>query len=550
MKPTSIISFMATGLTILVSLGAAPGYGAETASQVSAVDVAKAFQRGREYLVGLANPDGSFGGSGGSESGIGGISAFIFMTLACLDEDPATPHMSKGLDYLLQVDADQGFGSRQGYCVPIRIIGLSHMYSKLQGEKKDAVRRKIAEDVTRLVKGQATNGGWRYMLKGGSDHDFSVAQWPLLAFHEANLAGIEFPLDSLRKARDLYYKCQNPDGGWHYNVKGPSYGSMSAAGAASLFILNDVLDPSAGCPCTSGYSRPPDKENKRRMDLALGWLDKNFSSSENPHSKDQPGAGRTLYWLYIAERVGLASGYKYFGDHDWYKEGAARIVASQMNGRWGDTVNTCFALLFLFKGRAPLLFNKVQFDGDWNSHPRDIAFLTRYIERLQEQPLRWQVVDLKAPMEELREAPILYISANSPPTWDQAPEALKKLREFTDTGGTILFEASCGNPKVRKWFMDFAKKVWPEWSLQTLAPEHDVFNQPMPLKARPALQGIDDSRRTIVFYSPDDVSCAWQAKGMASKDYLLKWGINLYTYATKHSPLRPRLAAAPDKAAP
>jgi len=556
MKPTSMISFMAASLAILVSLGGVPGYGAETASQVSAVDVAKAFHRGRAYLVGLANPDGSFGatgtvGSGSAESGAGGISALVFMTLASMDEQPNLPHMSKGMDYLLQVDPDQGFGSRQGYCVPIRIIGLSSMHSKLQGEKKDAVRRKIMEDVTRLVKGQATNGGWRYTLKGGSDHDFSVAQWPILAFREANLAGIEFPLDSLRKARDLYYKCQNADGGWPYITRGLSYGSMSAAGAASLFILNDVLDPSAGCPCTGGRSRPPDAESERHIDSALGWLSKNFTSNENPRSKDQPGTGRTLYWLYSAERAGIESGRKYFGGHDWYREGAARIVASQnTNGNWGSPADTCFALLFLYKGRAPLLFNKVQFDGAWNMHPRDVASLTRYIERSQGQPLRWQIVDLKAPVEELREAPILYITAESPPTWDQVPEDLKKLREFTDTGGTILFEASCGSPKVRKWFMDFAKKVWPEWTLQALAPGHDVFNQPMPLKARPALQGIDDGRRTIVFYSPDDISCAWQAKGVASKEYLFKWGVNLYAYATKHSPLRPRLAAAPDKAAP
>jgi hypothetical protein len=526
MKPTSMMSFMATGLAILVSLCVVPGYGAETAGNVSAVDVAKAFQRGREYLVGLANPDGSFRATR-EEGGIGCISALVFMTLAGTDEDPAKPHMAKGLNYLLDLDSDQGFGqddaNRQGYAVPIRIIGLSYVHNKLLGDKRTAVRQKMTEDIMRLTVGQATNGGWRYALKGGADYDFSVSQWPILAFREANLVGIKFPLDSLRKARGLYYKGQNTDGGWHYQLKGPSYGSMSAAGAASLFILNDMLDPSVGCPCGNGRSRPHDASLDRRINLSLAWLDKNFSTTENPLAQGAPRAAQVFYWLYSAERAGIASGRKYFGDHDWYKEGAARIVASQnKNGNWGDTADTCFALLFLYKGRAPVLFNKVQFDGDWNMHPRDVANLTRYIEQTQGQPLRWQVVDLKVPVEELREAPILYITAESPPKWDQEPEALKKLREFTDTGGTILFEASCGNPNVRKWFMDFAKKVWPEWTLQALAPEHNIYNQPMPLKAQPALQGIDDGRRTIVFYSPDDISCAWQTKEVASKDYLFK----------------------------
>jgi len=531
-------------LAMIVALASLP---ATPAGAVTDEEVLKAIEAGREHLLGLSKPDGSFGGSGGDAGGGGGVSALVFMTLAYMGEHPNRPAMSKGLDYLLNLDADQGFGSRPGYCVPIRIMGLSYIHNKLLGDKRTAVRQKLQEDILRLTVGQATNGGWRYALKGGNDYDFSVSQWPILAMREANLVGIEFPTDSLRKARELYYKFQHPDGGWHYQAGPVSYGSMSAAGAASLFIINDVLDPSSGCPCAGGRSRPPDAENERHLDAALAWISKNYTSANNPKSEGQPGNGRTLYWLYCAERVGIASGYKYFGDHNWYREGAETLLKQGKTGTWGDTVNTCFALLFLYKGRAPVLFNKLKFDGIWNAHRRDMANLTGYIERAKEQQFHWQIVELKAQMDELHEAPILYITAESAPKWDEDPAAQKKLRQFTDTGGTVLFEASCGNAGVRKWFQDFAKKVWPEWNLKPLGPDHGVFTYPTPLKQRPELLGIDDGIRTSVFYALDDISCNWQTRALATKDYLFRWGINLYTYATDGAPLRAKLAGVQPK---
>ena len=529
-------------LAVMASFPATP------AGAVTDDEVVKAIDAGREHLISMAKGDGSFSGGGGPEAGQGGISALVFMTLAYMREHPNRPYMSKGLDYLLNLDADQGFGTRQGYCVPIRIMGLSYIHPYLLGDKRTAVRQKLTEDILRLTVGQANNGGWRYALKGGNDYDFSVSQWPILAMREANLVGIEFPTDSLRKARDLYYKLQHPDGGWHYQAGPVSYGSMSAAGAASLFIINDVLDPSAGCPCNGGRSRPPDAENERHLDLALAWLWKNYTSTQNPKSEGQPGHGRTLYWLYCAERVGIASGYKYFGDHNWYKEGVESLLKDQKGGSWGSTDNTCFALLFLYKGRAPILFNKLRFDGIWNAHRRDMANLTTYIERAKEQQFHWQIVETKSPLDELHEAPILYITAETVPAkWDEDTEFQKKLRAFTDTGGTILFEASCGNPTVRKWFQDFSKKVWPEWNLKPLGPDHGVFAFPTPLKQRPELMGIDDGIRTSVFFALDDISCNWQTRAVATKDYLFKWGINLYTYATDQAPLRAKLAGAAPK---
>jgi hypothetical protein len=345
---------------------------------------------------------------------------------------------------------------------------------------------------------------------------------------------------------------------------------MTAAGLASLFIITDLVDPGSGCPCKGGESAKGGIEIDRRIDAALEWLGDNFEAAANPHAGRRGVIADAYYWLYSAERVGMAAGYKYFGRHNWYVEGAEYLLQSQeADGSWKRPPDpepqgkglppvpqarafgpeTCFALLFLHKGRAPVLFNKVRFNGTWNAHRRDIANLTRFIEWAKEQAFQWQIVDLEAPAEELHEAPILYITAESIPAWTAREKA--KLREFTDTGGTILLEASCGHAGVRAWFEGLAKELWPEWPLKKLPDDHPVFADPHPLaKARPDLEGIHDGLRTFLFYSPDDISCAWHTRAHAARDYCFRWGINLFTYATDKAPLRARLAEkAPEEEA-
>ena len=499
-------------------------------------DVRQAIEKGRQYLVSQAKPDGSFAVG----KMVGGHSALVFMTLAYMGEHPNRDHMSNGLVYLMGLDPDTGFDNRQGYALPIRVMGLSYIYKKLLGDRRRLVALQAKQDIIRMQAGQTTTGGWRYKLEPNKDYDFSVTQWPILAMRDAQRAGIEFPdpRGHLARALALYLKGHNSDGGWAYQAgKGKSYGSMTAAGLASLFIIADFLEPNSGCPCVHGKSRRDVTQTERAMDAALKWLGKHFSASNNPEK-----GGRTLYWLYCVERVGIAAGYKYFGTHNWYKEGVAELVKKQgKDGKWGNLEDTCFALLFLYKGRAPILFNKLKFDGVWNAHRRDIANLTHFIERTKEQMFHWQIVELRAPLEELHDAPILYITAESVPNFTD--EQKKKLRAFTDTGGTILFEASCGNAAVRSWFTKFAAEIWPEWQLVKLPREHGAWNALHQMKARPEALGVGDGVRTAVFYSPDDVSCAWQTQAVARRGYLFDWGINLYTYATDGAPLRAKLAA-------
>ena len=520
-------------------------FGPATAKAVTDEDVVKALDKAQAYLIGLQQPDGAWPEQGGGLAGSYGQSEMALFTLAYIGVHPNRDVMTKALDTVLLRPL------QHTYAVSMRAMALAILQKKLASDKRDTMRQAMNADAVWLETAQGSHGGWDYgsLSGGGGRFDLSNTQMAILALRELALAGHETPILIWQRAQALYFKLQQQDGGWNYGAGGinigecPSYGSMTAAGLASLFITSDNLEPGRGCPCRSGKSTLAGGDLDRRVDSALGWLEKNFLPDANPRVPDNPGTQwQRFYWLYAVERVSIASGYKYFGTRNWYKEGAEILLKIQAaNGSWGNLPDTCFAILFLYKGRAPVLYNKLQFKGEWNNHRRDIANLTDYIERTKEQMFHWQIVGLQAPVEELHDAPILYITAETVPEFTAEEE--QKLRAFTDTGGTILFEASCGNPVVRAWFKDFVQKVWPEWTLKPIGPEHGSFLDPYALKQRPEILGLDDGLRTFLFYAMDDISCPWNTRAFTAKEYLFKWGINLYTYATDQSPLRAKLAA-------
>jgi len=512
--------------------------------------VVKAIEKAQKYLISQQGGGGAWKEQKHHQSPVPcGHTEMALFSLVYSGVHPNREAISKGMNALISRGA-LGYT----YATSMRAMAYAHLQKKLSGAKRDLVRKALIADAMWLVQAQGSHGGWNYTSLGGSGgrYDLSNTQMAMLALREAALAGVEIPRFVWERSMRLYFAQQKNDGAWNYGEhnkglgqKTPGYGTMTAAGLASIFITMDNLNLASGCPCQNGRSARLGGDFDRRVDLALGWLGKNFKpdvSPKHPNGLDK----HKRYWLYSVERVGIAAGYKYFGTRNWYKEGATHLVRAQSgNGSWGGIPETCFCLLFLYKGRAPILYNKLEYKGQWNNHRRDIPNLTSYIEKVKEQPFHWQIVSLKAPVAELHDAPVLYITAETPPEFSDAHK--KKLRQFTDTGGTILFEASCGSPEVRKWAQDFIKAVWPEWSLKPLGPDHGSFKHPHPLKQRPEILGLHDGLRTFLFYAMDDISCAWQMKSYARRSYLFQWGINLFTYATDQSPLRAKLQARQPK---
>src|SRR5262249_20127143 len=148
---------------------------------------------------------------------------------------------------------------------------------------------------------------------------------------------------------------------------------------------------------------------------------------------------------------------RFFGEHDWYREGAKMLLEFQnpIAGHWVGSghheshpvLGTSFALLFLSKGLAPVLINKLKFGPrqpakpleiaghDWNRHPRDIRNLVDSLSGMKGWPALLTTQELDLPraakaqnIDALLQAPVLYITSDMRPQFN--PEELKLIKDY------------------------------------------------------------------------------------------------------------------------
>ncbi len=453
----------------------------------------------------------------------GGITALCTYALLAAGEKPQEERMARTLKWLAECDT-HGTYARALRANVWGMLGRNNKY-----------RTNLDEDVKWLRKAMDSQGAYSYD-KGKRDKkgrrvgsgDNSNNQLAVLGVWAGKRNGVEVPLKYWRTVEGYWKDRQNPDGGWCYGRKQSSYGAMSTAGLATMFICFDALYYKEFRKC---------KVRKKGYDpvvRGLEWMDRNFSAVENPGK----GMHSYYYYLYGVERVGLASGYKYFGKKNWYKLGTANLVKKQgADGRWSGLSQTSFALLFLARGQQPVLFNKLKYPGSWNCRPRDLANLTRWISRTFERELNWQIIHLGTPVAEWHDAPILYISgATAPKFTDKDIEA---LREFVHQGGVIFSEAACSKGAFNMAMQRCYAKMFPQYELARLDRDHPVYNVHFKIRRR-GLMGVSNGVRLLAVHSPAEVSLAWQMNAYATKKDIFCLGANIYFYATDKGSLRNR----------
>ena len=125
-------------------------------------------------------------------------------------------------------------------------------------------------------------------------------------------------------------------------------GSMTTAGVACFHIVMEGLWRSR---------KFKGKERKLVRDAVrdgLAWMQAHFSVETNPAVPKREGNPHHYYYLYGLERMGMLTGRRWLGDHDWYKEGADLLLAQQWeDGSWGDTLHSSYAVLFLKRATRP-----------------------------------------------------------------------------------------------------------------------------------------------------------------------------------------------------
>ncbi|MFH1747536.1 MAG: DUF4159 domain-containing protein [Planctomycetota bacterium] len=489
-------------------------------ADVTGAQVKLAIRKGVPAVRSMQNADGTWP----ERHRPGGETCLATLALLHAGEAADSPAIAAALPYI------SSLSNEHVYVVALKIMVLAEIDAQVYA-------REIRAAAQWLISAQTSQGLWSYGLKA-QRFDHSNSQFAMLGLHAAAQAGVKIPQTVWRKAYNAITRNQNDDGGWAYQATGSSYGSMTAAGVADLLILGARLGTGRGI---QKGSDPSCGRVKSDQPLAAGmqWLGRHFRADTNPRRE----RSYVHYWLYAVERCGMMSGQRYFGKHDWYREGANYLVRTQSNnGLWNSQiVDTSFALLFLAKGHKSLLIQKLQWSDDdaWNPDPRGVAHLIAFIGDKLGQPVAWQAVRFDSPLEDWLAAPLLYIHGREFPTWNSNQRA--KLREFVEQGGTLLFGACCGRREFSDGFQAFAVDTFPEVPLHELGAEHAVYHTIHDCPPS-GLQGLDVGCRTSVLFLPKDISYLWQEGDVAGASKLaLELGTNIAAYALGRRPLIDRL---------
>ncbi|HEY2588767.1 MAG TPA: DUF4159 domain-containing protein, partial [Tepidisphaeraceae bacterium] len=257
-----------------------------------------------------------------------------------------------------------------------------------------------------------------------------------------------------------------------------------------------------------------------------------------------------------------------FGAHDWFTDIAGRLVKSQkQDGSWTSSYpgaaeldSTAFALLFLARGQAPVLMNKLDYHlhapppgqapkpttaptsgpgsvvvaVNWNERPRDLANLANFVGHQTESFRNWQIVTLQALPEDLHDAPVLYVSGNE--ALDLTPDDVKRLKLFIQQGGTVLGNADCGRKEFIQSFQALGKAMF-GGTFRELPPQHPVYtHEQFPAKrwrTHPSVLGLTNGVRELMVLVPNaDLARWWQnPTGAAGHEEAFELGTDLYEYA-------------------
>jgi len=217
----------------------------------------EAIASGLEALSRQQREDGSFGGQRyGSNAGITALACLAFMSDGSTpDRGPWSEPIRRGLEFILEnvnetglIAAETSHGPMYGHGFAALFLG--EVYGMTLGGpdagQAERVHDALVRSVRLIVQTQNDEGGWRYNPVP-HDADISVTICQIMALRAARNAGIEVPKETIDRAVEYVRACQNPDGGFSYQLTGGgSAWPRSAAGVASLFYAgiydDDAID--------------------------------------------------------------------------------------------------------------------------------------------------------------------------------------------------------------------------------------------------------------------------------------------------------------------
>lgn len=551
----------ATLLTAVLITVAAASIGRAQPEPKLVDQVRNSIERGVRFLRDQERGRGNWEVDAESAARKGGWTALAMLALLQSGISPQDEMIQRGLKYLRTLPPEQTY-----------TVGLQTMVFCLAGQPEDGPR--IKANVAWLERAMVKNptmAGWGYGNDGGFP-DNSNTQYALLGLHEALQAGHQVSPEKLRTIRQFFLQSQQRDGGWTYRGGGFTTMTMTTAGLCNLLICGMDLQTGKALLQADGSALNCGLYDEiRPIRNALDWIGTNFPGRMNREAARR--LHHVFYALYGVERAGRLTGQRFFGGHDWYRVGSKFLVEQQrQDGSWGfqagepafgldnwPVVATSFSLLFLSKGRTPVLVSKLAHNvGDgWNNKRSDMRNLTDFCSReiFKGMPLAWQIFDIRqsaaedadsirALADELLASPIVYFNHHTRVPGGREKELLK---EYLGNGGFVVAEACCGRPEFDGEFRALVRELFPDNELFRIPPGHPLWTATgkfvVPDNEFP-VYGISQGCKIVLLYLPRPIAGYWEAKDDKSRrgEIAFKLGASIVAYATGLEPPKPRLS--------
>ncbi|XAM00728.1 DUF4159 domain-containing protein [Phycisphaeraceae bacterium D3-23] len=498
--------------------------------QLTDEEVTVAIDKIKDYLFESQDASGAWFGSyqsgpnDGNEAHRWGETAMAVLALIVSGESPQRPEIQKALELLAEVEI-QGV-----YPLSMR----THVWSYLPERFKPLLNR----DGSTMLESAYQGARFNYYVYGTDRFnpndtriDNSTTQYGILALWQVAKRGGRIPDPFWRAAVENFLEMQKNDGGWAYSTAPNTTQSMTCAGLAVMLVAQQEL--------FRGQDTPNDAV-QASINAGLDFLDRNWSIAEmNAH-------GGASYTFYGYERVGLASGRKYFGGEDWFAAIARHIVGK--NARYGDSVHmAAFELMFLARGRVPVWINKLQIDGvDWNNRPNDVYFLNRYISNFIETEVNWQIVDINTDPDEWMSAPLMWLS--SPRAIDFTDEQVAKIKRYLDMGGTLIVNPENRSSAMRDSVMTLAERMYPHLAFADMEATHPMarlVSGEQQARRGPAIKVLSNGARDLIILPQQDWGMDFQRDENPDpgRDDHWRYITNIYAVVTDRGKLTPRLSS-------
>ncbi len=285
-------------------------------------ELEQAVTRGLDFLARSQREDGAWTDSSyGRVPGVVGLAMLAFLAHGDVpDEGKYGQVIRRAADYILKNQQPNGLlaeasGGSPMYSHGFATLALAEAYGVLDDDRVGPALKKA---VGLIVSTQNRLGGWRYSV-GATDADTTVSGAQMMALRAAANAGIEVPIETIKRGVEYYKSCFCPGGGFGYT--GRDSPTPARAGIGMLIL------------CLSGEYR------SQEVKATADWVEANVNLGRDSY---------TYYSAYYCSQAMFQAGGRYW--RGWNNSKTGALIGMQgSDGSWtggsGATCDTAMALL-------------------------------------------------------------------------------------------------------------------------------------------------------------------------------------------------------------